>query len=68
VFSRNEEKRLLHSPCIINLDDFGSMGTHWVFCWRAKNGEHEYFDSSGLPPPKERELELKKIRKEDLSS
>ena len=28
-----------------------------------KNGEHEYFDSIGLPPPNERELELKKLRK-----
>ena len=62
-FSRNEEKPLLHSPCTINLDDFGSMGTHWVFCWRAKNGKHEYFDSFGLPPPNEWELELKKLGK-----
>ena len=63
IFSRNEEKPLHHSPCIINLDDFGSMGTHWVCCWRAKNGEHEYFDSFGLPPPNEWELELKKLQK-----
>ena len=30
IFSRNEPKPLLHSPCIINLDDFGNLGTHWV--------------------------------------
>ena len=63
IFSHNEEKPLLHSPCTINLDDFGSMGTHWVCCWRAKNGKHEYFDSFGLPPPNEWELELKKLGK-----
>ena len=28
IFSRNETKPLFHSPCIINLDDFGSFGTH----------------------------------------
>ena len=22
-----------HSPCIINLDDFGNEGTHWVCCF-----------------------------------
>jgi len=60
ISSRNEKKPLLHSPCIINLDDFGSMGTHWVCCWRAKSGEHEYFHSFGLPPQNEWELVLKK--------
>ena len=32
IFSRNEPKPLFHSPCIINLDDFGNLGTHWVCC------------------------------------
>jgi len=41
ILSRNQEKTLLHSPCIINMEDFGSMGTHWVCCWPAKNGEYE---------------------------
>ena len=63
IFSRNEEKPLHHSPCIINLDDFGSIGTHWVCCWKAKNGDHEYFDSFGLPPPDEWEQELKRMGK-----
>ena len=43
-----------HSPCIINLDDLGGPGTHWVCCW----GGREYFDSFGLPPPAEWEIEL----------
>ena len=58
IFSRNETKPLFHSPCIINLDDFGSLGTHWVCCWHAKNGTYEYFDSFGLPPPLEWEKEM----------
>ena len=49
IFSRNEAKPLHHSPCIINLDDFGSLGTHWVYCWKGK--DMEYFDSFGMPPP-----------------
>ena len=51
IFSRNEPKPLFHSPCIINLDDFGNLGTHWVCCWRSKNGTYEYLDSFGLLPP-----------------
>ena len=58
IFSRNETKPLFHSPCIINLDDFGRLGTHWVCCWHAKNGTYEYFDSFGLPPPLEWEKEM----------
>ena len=59
IFSRNETKPLFHSPCIINLDDFGSLGTHWVCCWPAKDkGTYEYFDSFGLPPPLEWEKEM----------
>jgi len=36
IFSRNEEKPLIHSPCIFDMDDFESMGTHWVCCWRVE--------------------------------
>ena len=58
IFSRNETKPLFHSPCIINLDDFGSLGTHWVCCWPKGKGSYEYFDSFGLPPPLEWEKEM----------
>ena len=57
IFSRNEKKPLFHSPCIINLDDFGSLGTHWVCCW-PNDGTYEYFDLFGLPPPLEWEKEM----------
>ena len=58
IFSRNEPKPRRHSPCIINLDDFGNLATHWVCCWHAKNGTYEYFDSFGFPPPLEWEKEI----------
>ena len=49
-----------HSPCIINLDDLGGQGTHWVCCWATHlwGTPTEYFDSFGLPPPAEWEIEL----------
>ena len=37
---------------IINLDDSHSNGTHWV-AMINKNNEIYYFDSFGLPPPRE---------------
>ena len=58
IFNRNEMKPRHHSPRIINLDDFGSLGTHWVCCWQSKNGTYEYFDSFGLPPPLEWEEDM----------
>ena len=48
VFVRNEPMPFNHSPCIINLDDFGKLETHWVCCW-CNADEFEYFDSFGLP-------------------
>ena len=56
IYSRDEARPPNHSPCIINLDDFGGLGTHWVCCRHA--GEYEYFDSFGLPPPLEWENDL----------
>ena len=55
IFSRNETKPLFHSPCIINLDDFGSLGTHWVCCWPAR---YKGIDSFSFPPPLEWEQEM----------
>ena len=47
------------------MDDLGGPGTHWVCCWgsatssmRQPKLEWEYFDSFGLPPPAEWEIEL----------
>ena len=54
IFSRNEPKPPFHSPCIINLDDFGSLGVLLAF----QKWPYEYFDSFGLPPPSEWEKEM----------
>ena len=40
------------------MDDLGGPGTHWVCCWAGGVGLTEYFDSFGLPPPAEWEIEL----------
>ena len=58
IFAGNEYMSFHHSPCIIKLDDFGNIGTHWVCCWKSGPGEYDDFDSFGLPPPLEWEKEL----------
>ena len=68
-----------HSPCIINLDDFGNQGTHWVCCFPSycfanlaqgsaflapkALGSLNYFDSFGMPYPEEY---AKRAKKENL--
>ena len=49
IISRNGKKPLLHSPCAINMNDFGSMGTHWVCCWRAKKANMNTLTLSVYP-------------------
>ena len=57
---------LNHSPCIINLDDLGSQGTHWVCCFQVghfggpKDKKLNYFDSFGMPYPEEYAKRAKK--------
>ena len=62
IFARDEIHVKNHSPCIINMDDLGGPGTHWVCCWASATElwgtPTEYFDSFGLPPPAEWEIEL----------
>lgn len=65
IFSSNEAWPENHLLCIRNLDDFGGVGIHSVWCRRGEGGENEYFDSFRLPPPLEWEnkliLEVKKM-------
>ena len=51
-----------HSPCIINLDDYQSQGTHWVACAPSHKNRKIlwYFDSFGMHYPKEYEVSAKK--------
>lgn len=47
---------------VVNLDDSGGPGTHWV-CFRKNGNKVEYFDSYGdLRPPKEVQRYLKGSR------
>ena len=32
IYSRDENMTKKHSPCIINLDTYESVGSHWVCC------------------------------------
>ena len=54
VFSRDNlpKKVDLRGSYIVNLDSKDGSGTHWVACHVNRN-EKYYFDSFGLPPPKE---------------
>ena len=47
------------------MDDFGSLGTHWVCCWPGGSGM-EYFDSFGMPPPLEWEEEMHALGNESF--
>jgi hypothetical protein len=44
---------------VINLGPGSSAGTHWA-CWRASPATLLYFDSYGLPPPRELVAYLRK--------
>ena len=48
-----------HSPCIINLDDLGNQGTHWICCF-PQDEFLNYFDSFGMPYPEEYAKRAKK--------
>ena len=48
-----------HSPCIINLDELGNQGTHWVCCFPSSTSLN-YFDSFGMPYPEEYAKRAKK--------
>jgi hypothetical protein len=47
-------KMLKSNSAIINFDNTGYPGTHWVAVFNDPNSEYvDYFDSFGLPPPNE---------------
>ena len=54
-FMRDELKNL--KPCkiecgVLNLNLSNEPGSHWV-CWFKRNNNKYYFNSFGIPPPKE---------------
>jgi len=45
-------KKMLKNECaIVNLDKSTGRGTHWV-AFRSEKNKIDFFDSFGLPPPK----------------
>ena len=61
IYSRDEHMPKNHSPCIINLDEFQGLGTHWVCCVPGDNKQTLwYFDSFGIWYPHEYYLSAKK--------
>jgi len=54
VYMRNELKGKgnPNESLIVNMDDSTSNGTHWTSLFINENDSY-YFDSFGLPPPKE---------------
>ena len=50
VFSRdNLPKTIKNGTCIINLDEYADVGTHWIALYAStQNNEVIYFDSFGV--------------------
>ena len=54
IYSRDENMLKNHSPCIINLDSYENVGTHWVCCVPSHDKSNIwYFDSFGMGYPEE---------------
>ena len=47
VYSRNNLSKIKDGACIINLDEYESIGTHWIALYVSDNNV-TYFDSFGL--------------------
>ena len=48
VYSRDDlPKTIKNGACVINLDEYADVGTHWIDL-HAKNNEVIYFDSFGV--------------------
>ena len=61
IFSRDEHMHEDHTPCIINLDDYEGVGTHWTCCVPGHNKRTLwYFDSFGMPYPNEFKMRAEK--------
>ena len=53
VFAKNMIPSGKKDGCaIVNLNDLGQAGSHWVAFWRSGDKSY-YFDSFGAPPPED---------------
>ena len=49
VYSRdNLPKTIKNGACVINLDEYADVGTHWIALYNVKDNEITYFDSFGV--------------------
>ena len=47
IYSRNNLSKIKHQAYIINLDEYESIGTHWIALY-ANTKNVTYFDSFGV--------------------
>ena len=47
VYSRDNLPKTRNGACVINLDEYADVGTHWIALY-VKNNEITYFDSFGV--------------------
>ena len=47
VYSRDDLSKIKNGACVINLDEYAGIGTHWIALF-VKNNDVIYFDSFGV--------------------
>ena len=47
VYSRNNLPKIKNGEYVINLDEYESIGTHWI-AWYVNGNNIKYFDSFGV--------------------
>ena len=47
VYSRNNLSKIKDGACVINLDEYGWLGTHWI-AWYVIDNYVTYFDNFGV--------------------
>ena len=47
LYSRDNLPKTKNGACVINLDEYADVGTHWIALY-VKNNEITYFDSFGV--------------------
>lgn len=71
VFPANTIPQIHHYPAgfILNLDNLGEQGSHWVGLWLKRDGVHAtYFDSFGLPPLNDAIFDFLKVYKCEMNA
>ena len=48
VYSRDNVPKIKDGACVINLDEYSNIGTHWVALYVSRANDITYFDSFGV--------------------